>query len=170
MAKRTGKIRCVIYDCDGVLFDSLETNRRLYNDVCASVGRLPLTEEELRYAHIHTVNEAIHFLFRMDPDMKSKALQHLRQVDPREYAPYLKTEPHLRQTLKALGERGIFRAINTNRSTSMKAIMERFNLGPFFDLVITALDVKNPKPHPESIEKIKNIPPAKGGSGICRGF
>jgi phosphoglycolate phosphatase-like HAD superfamily hydrolase len=32
--------------------------------------------------------------------------------------------------------------------------MERFDLWPHFDLVITALDVKNPKPHPESIEKI----------------
>ena len=32
--------------------------------------------------------------------------------------------------------------------------MERFHLWPFFDMVVTALDVKNPKPHPESIEKI----------------
>ena len=32
--------------------------------------------------------------------------------------------------------------------------MERFNLGPYFEMVVTALDVKNPKPHPESIEKI----------------
>jgi len=32
--------------------------------------------------------------------------------------------------------------------------MERFNLWPYFDMVVTALDVKNPKPHPESVEKI----------------
>jgi HAD superfamily hydrolase (TIGR01509 family) len=36
----------------------------------------------------------------------------------------------------------------------MKHIMERFHLWPFFDMVVTALDVKNPKPHPESIEQI----------------
>jgi HAD superfamily hydrolase (TIGR01509 family) len=36
----------------------------------------------------------------------------------------------------------------------MKYIMERFGLWPFFDMVVTALDVKNPKPHPESVEKI----------------
>ncbi len=36
----------------------------------------------------------------------------------------------------------------------MKHILERFNLGPYFDMVVTALDVKNPKPHPESVEKI----------------
>lgn len=36
----------------------------------------------------------------------------------------------------------------------MPYIMERFNLWPYFEMVVTALDVKNPKPHPESIEKI----------------
>jgi HAD superfamily hydrolase (TIGR01509 family) len=56
--------------------------------------------------------------------------------------------------LERLKEKGILRVINTNRTTSMKYIMERYNLWPFFDMVVTALDVKNPKPHPESIEKI----------------
>ena len=36
----------------------------------------------------------------------------------------------------------------------MPILMERFNLWPYFDMVVTALDVKHPKPHPESIEKI----------------
>ena len=53
------KIRCVIYDCDGVLFDSFEANTKLYNDLCAWVGRGPLSEEEMQYVHIHTVFEAI---------------------------------------------------------------------------------------------------------------
>ena len=148
------KTRCVIYDCDGVLFDSFEVNRRFYNYLCASIGRLSLTEPELRYVHTHTVHEAIHFLSVNDPEVARRALALLPQIDPQEYIPYLKMEPHLLQTLRRLKEAGIFRAINTNRSTSMKYIMERFNLWPHFDRVITALDVKNPKPHPESIEKI----------------
>jgi phosphoglycolate phosphatase-like HAD superfamily hydrolase len=36
----------------------------------------------------------------------------------------------------------------------MKYVMEKYNLWPYFEMVVTALDVKNPKPHPESIEKI----------------
>lgn len=148
------KFRCVIYDCDGVLFDSIETNRRLYNHICISVGRPPLTKEELRYAHMHTVFEAIHFIFRNDRSLERKALELLPRIDPKEYIPYLKMEPNLLQTLEILKEKGIFRAINTNRSTSMKYIMDWFDLWPYFDLVITALDVGNPKPDPESIEKI----------------
>jgi len=155
-SKTDWKIRCVIYDCDGVLFDSLEANTRLYNDLCARVGRGSLIEEELGYVHTHTVFEALHFIFGQEDEMEKKALELLRlkEIDLREYVAYLKMEPHLIQTLETLQEKGILRAINTNRTTSMKYIMEKFNLWPYFEMVVTALDVKNPKPHPESIEKI----------------
>ncbi len=148
------KMRCVIYDCDGVLFDSLEANSRLYNDLCALGGRAPLREEELSYVHTHTVFEAVHFIFGKDEDSEKKALEMLKQVDFREYIVHLKMEPHLLQTLGRLKENGILRVVNTNRTTSMPHVMDRFDLWPFFDMVVTALDVKNPKPHPESVEKI----------------
>lgn len=147
-------MRCVIYDCDGVLFDSLEANSRLYNDLCALGGRAPLREEELNYVHTHTVFEAVHFIFGKDEDSEKKALEILKQVDFREYIVHLKMEPHLLQTLGRLKENGILRVVNTNRTTSMPHVMDRFDLWPFFDMVVTALDVKNPKPHPESVEKI----------------
>lgn len=149
-------ILCVIYDCDGVLFDSLESNTKLYNDLCARVGRAPLGQNEVQYVHTHTVFEALHFIFGKENDLEKKALEILKekQVDLKNYVAYLKMEPHLLQALERLKKKGILRAINTNRTTSMKYIMERFNLRPYFEMVVTALDVKNPKPHPESIEKI----------------
>jgi len=154
--KKNWKIRCVIYDCDGVLFDSLEANTKLYNDLCAMVGREPLRENEMQYVHTHTVFEAIHFIFGGKDDLEKKALEILKQkqVDLKNYVEYLKMEPHLFQTLENLKEKGILRAINTNRTTSMPYIMDRFHLWPYFEMVVTALDVENPKPHPESIEKI----------------
>jgi phosphoglycolate phosphatase len=154
--KNPWKVHCVIYDCDGVLFDSFEANTKLYNDLCALVGRGPLREEEMQYVHTHTVFEAIHFIFGKENDLEKKALEMLRerQVDLKNYVKYLKMEPHLIQILEKLKEKEILRVINTNRTTSMEHIMERFNLRPYFEMVVTALDVKNPKPHPESIEKI----------------
>ena len=152
--KAKPKIKCVIYDCDGVLFDSLEANGRLYSDICASLGRPPLTGEELKYIHMHTVYEAIHFISRDDPALEKRALELLKQIDLRNYIPYLKMEPHLLLTLDELAKRGIRRAISTNRTTSMPHVMEKFNLAPYFDMVVTALDVSRPKPHPESVGKI----------------
>ena len=151
---RKWKVRCVIYDCDGVLFDSIEANTKLYNDLCVRVGRFPLREEEMSYVHTRTVYEAIHFIFGKEDSLEKKALELLKQIDLREYIEYLKMEPYLLQMLNLLKAHGILRVINTNRTTSMKHVMERFGLWPFFDMVVTALDVKNPKPHPESIEKI----------------
>lgn len=148
------KIRCVIYDCDGVLFDSIEANKKLYNDLCALVGRGPLNEEEVKYVHMHTVYETIRLIFGKENGLEKKALELLKGIDWRDYIAYLRMEPYLFQILNLLKTNGILRVINTNRTTSMKYIMEHFHLSPFFDMVVTALDVKNPKPHPESIEKI----------------
>jgi HAD superfamily hydrolase (TIGR01509 family) len=126
----------------------------LYNDLCVSVGRPPLREREIPYVHSRTVYEAIRYLFSDDEDLEKKALEQLKKIHLRDYIIHLKMEPHLLETLEWLKKKGIHRAINTNRTTSMPFIMERFNLRPYFDMVVTALDVKHPKPHPESIEKI----------------
>jgi phosphoglycolate phosphatase len=147
-------VRCVIYDCDGVMFDSLEANGRLYNHLAASLGRGPLTGEELNYCHTHTVYDAIHELFKDDPAQEAGALAFLKTVDLKAYIGYLIMEPHLVETLIRLKESGIKTAVCTNRTTTMKHIVERFGLSPYFDMIVTALDVKRPKPDPEAVEMI----------------
>jgi len=147
-------IKCVIYDCDGVMFDSLEANKRLYNYIAVSMDRGELTEEEIMYCHTHTVFESIKYMFK-EPEMQEKALGFLKNnVQLKDFIIYLKIEPNLIETLDILKSKGIKRAISTNRTTTMKHIMERYNLWNYFDMVVTALDVANPKPHPESVEKI----------------
>jgi phosphoglycolate phosphatase-like HAD superfamily hydrolase len=148
------KIRCVIYDCDGVLFDSIEANKKLYNDLCALVGRSPLNEEEVKYVHMHTVYETIRLIFGKGNGLETKALELIKGIDWRDYVTYLRMEPYLLQILNLLKTNGILRVIDTNRTTSMKYIMDHFHLWPFFEMVVTALDVKNPKPHPESVDMI----------------
>ena len=145
-------VTCVIYDCDGVMFDSLEANRQLYNRIAHSMGRPPLSEEELRYCHMNTMGESIRHLFREDLRLEAEALRFLKeQIDFKDFIPYLIMEPHLLGTLSSLRERRIMTAISTNRTTSMPHIVERFRLQPYFDMVVTALDVTRPKPDPESV-------------------
>ncbi len=150
-------LECVIYDCDGVMFDSLDANRRLYNYIARSLGRKELSEEEIMYCHTHTVYESLKYLFRDNPEAEKRAHQFLKDhVNLLDFIPYLKMEPNLLKALQILKEKNVKRAVCTNRTTTMKHIMDRFNLWPYFDLVVTALDVKNPKPHPESVIKILN--------------
>jgi HAD superfamily hydrolase (TIGR01509 family) len=53
-------------------------------------------------------------------------------------------------------------AVATNRSTTIGQVLELFGLKDFFDMVVSSLDVRRPKPHPESLLKILDffhIPP-----------
>lgn len=149
-----GKIDCVIYDCDGVMFDSIEANGKLYNHIAASIGREPLSKDEIYFCHTHTVYESIEHVAGHNRELEAKAREVLKQVDFKDYIIYLKMEPNLLEILSDLKNRGIIRAISTSRTSSMPHIMEMYNLSPYFDMVVTALDVENPKPHPESVEKI----------------
>lgn len=155
MQQKRWEIDCIIYDCDGVLFDSLEANGRLYNHIATSMGRSPLTNDEHRYCHTHTVFESIRYMFPNDEAQERRAVDFLKkEIDFKDFIKYLKMEPNLLETLNILKNMGKKRAISTNRTTSMKYIMEKFNLSPYFDMVVTALDVAKPKPDPESVEKI----------------
>jgi phosphoglycolate phosphatase len=159
MKEKKWKTDCVIYDCDGVLFDSLDQNKRLYNHIALSVGRAPLTDSEALYCHTHTLNESIRHIFNDDENAVQKALAFWKSdINFMDFIGYLKMESHLIETLKTLRDRGIKTAISTNRTNTMEYIMEKFDLNQYFDMVVTALprDVKNPKPHPESVEKILN--------------
>jgi phosphoglycolate phosphatase len=148
-------IRCIVYDCDGVLFDSLHANRTLYNHIALSCGRSSITEDELHFCHINTVKESIRHLFRDDPEREERGIRFLKeQIDFKDYVPYLVMEPHVLETLSAVRDKGLLTAINTNRTTSMPHLMERFDLGRYFDMVVTALDVVKSKPDPESMLKI----------------
>jgi HAD superfamily hydrolase (TIGR01509 family) len=152
---REKQVKCVIYDCDGVLFDSIEANRRLYNHICGAMGRALLTDEELQYCHTHTVFESLHYLFSDDDAAEKKALAFLKnQVDLKQFVEHLIMEPHVLQVLETLRQKKIVTAISTNRTTSMKHVMERFGLWAYFDMVVTALDVERPKPDKESVERI----------------
>jgi len=44
--------------------------------------------------------------------------------------------------------------VATNRSNTIEEVLEQNGLSRFFDIVVSSLDVENPKPHPESVYKI----------------
>jgi HAD superfamily hydrolase (TIGR01509 family) len=62
-------------------------------------------------------------------------------------------EPHLQELLRSLPPQ-IKRAVSTNRAYTITDVLRIHGLEDGFDLVISSLDVKNPKPHPESVQKI----------------
>lgn len=146
-------LKVVVFDCDGVLFDSREANRRYYNHLLVRFGHPPMDGQELEYVHTHNAALSTAHIFRRYPADLEAAETYRRRVDYTPYLRYMRMEPGLVEFLE--GIRGHLKtAISTNRTTTMPAVMERSGLSPYFDLVVTALDVRNPKPHPEALRRI----------------
>jgi HAD superfamily hydrolase (TIGR01509 family) len=142
----------VVFDCDGVMFDSREANRNFYNHILARFGHPPMSEEDVAYVHMHTAEESIRYVFRNRPHVE-EALQYRWEVD---YSPFIRDmvmEPGLREVLACLGvSTGL--AVATNRSNTIDWVLEQHGLTGIFDLVVSSLDVARPKPHPEALFKV----------------
>ena len=152
--KRLKQIKAVIFDCDGVLFDSKQANINFYNSIRAHFGLPPMDKEEEDYVHIHTAHESVDYIFRNAPHLREKAQQYRLNMDYTPFIKYMKMEPGLVQLLDQLKKHGLKLAIATNRSNTIGPVLEYFGLKKFFDMVISSLDVRNIKPHPESLYKI----------------
>jgi phosphoglycolate phosphatase len=144
----------IIFDCDGVLFDSRKANRAYYDHLLNRFGRPSMNETDLDYVHTHTAGESIAYLFP-DPGQREDVLAYNRGLDYSPFILLMELEPGLGDLLQAIRP-AIRTAISTNRSTTIQAILKVFQLESFFDLVVSSLDVRRPKPDPESVYKILN--------------
>jgi phosphoglycolate phosphatase len=144
----------IIFDCDGVLFDSRKANQSFYNHLLEHFGRPLMTEADLSYVHMHTAGESISYLFG-DGHLQDAVQAYSQTLDYTPFIRKMEMEPGLIDFLKTIRPR-IKTAISTNRSTTIGQVLKTFALDGYFDLVISSLDVARPKPDPESVLKIMN--------------
>ena len=145
-------LRAVIFDCDGVMFDSRQANVNFYNHLLARFHLPPMDPEEIDYVHMATGRDSVAHIFRKTPHFEEADAYRL-QMD---YTPFIRDmmiAPGLKELLVRL--RPQFRlAVATNRSNTIQDVLAQNDLTGLFDMVVSSLDVKNPKPHPESVFKI----------------
>ena len=146
------EIKVVIYDCDGVLFDSRRSNYAFYNHILERFGMPPMTDAQARSAYVSTTPEALEMLFSDGPYLE-EALSYAKTVVNDEFVSMMDMEPNLRETLTRLRP-GYGVAIATNRGRSMDQVLRDHHIEDLFDVVVTSYDVTRPKPHPECLYKI----------------
>ncbi|BCS55472.1 HAD family hydrolase [Geobacter sp. SVR] len=154
--KQTNK-RCklLIYDCDGVMLDTLESNYIFYNRVMEHLGRPPLDRSDLKartVLHTYSFENVMEYFFGNDP-CRDSAWSFAKTIHYRDLAPFMSIEDGLIETLDRLKGR-VSLAVCTNRAISMDMIIDDFGLSGYFEYVMTAAKVTNPKPHPEPLLKI----------------
>ncbi len=147
------KIKAVVFDCDGVMFDTARANRKYYNEVLAAFNKPPLNQEQFVNVHMMTVSGAIAYLFSDLEDL-SQVYACLKDIGYHKFIRYMEMEKGLKTLLTALKKNGYIRGIGTNRTNTMEKVLKDFHLESYFEVVVTAAHVKKPKPDPEQLQLI----------------
>jgi HAD superfamily hydrolase (TIGR01509 family) len=136
------------------MFDSRQANVAFYNKILRRFDMPILAEDDTDIVYMYTGEDSVNYLFRDDPRL-AEAQEYRKHVGYDQFIPLMVMEPHLEEVLGTLRER-YHLAVATNRTSSIYTILDLFDLKQYFDLVVCALDVEIPKPHPETALRILN--------------
>lgn len=146
-------LQAVIFDVDGTLVDSVDAYRLAAERAAAPYG-YPVTAEAVREAlngnasfwDLVLAGHADH-----SPEtvarLRAETLSHWPEI----LARHVHAFPGVDETLGRLHGAGLRLGIYTGSSGESFAALERTGLMELFDVVVTAKDVANRKPHPEGI-------------------
>jgi phosphoglycolate phosphatase len=141
-------IELLMFDADGVLFESFESNIAYYNAIFAQVGEPPLDADE----EIKSISYAAADVFKLRARQNLEMLERIqgiaRNLDQQPFFDLLRPPFELRPFMMQLKRRYRL-ALATNRSATVPALVEHLKLADVFDAIASALDKVPPKPAPD---------------------
>jgi len=144
-----GRIRAVIYDCDGVLVDSVESNKAYYNHILGRFGLPELTGSQMDLVLTGTGKGVVEALFEGSPFAQA-AREFQLQLPADIFLDLAKPEPHVHVVLRQV--RAARRtAVATNRGKSLVPLLEMLGMRDLFDVLVSSNDVTRNKPDPECL-------------------
>lgn len=149
--------KILVYDCDGVLFNSTKSIIAYYDYVFDKFGLERIdwsVEDNLRTAMMNTSREIILAFTSEDNRLSDEMLTFAAQTNFRKFLPLMEPNPQIYETLEKLQTEGYTLTVCTNRGISLEYLLDHFDMGNFFAYTVTASDVANPKPNPEGLFKI----------------
>ncbi len=147
-------LKLIIFDCDGVMFDSRQANQEYYNHILAHFSKPAMDEEELNFVHMNNVNASISHIFRHYPDHNMEEVNTYRSgLNYATFFKFMNMEEDLIEFLDVVKEKYSL-AISTNRTNTMTPLLQAFKLESYFGKVMTAENAKRPKPAPDALYEI----------------
>ena len=141
-------IEFVMFDADGVLFDSIESNIAYYNAIFAKLGEPALDQQE----EIRSISYAAEEMFIARARGDAAKLESMRAIaralDSATFFDMLKPPLELRPFMMGLRTRYRL-GLATNRSATVPALVEHLKLSDVFHAVASVLDRVAPKPAPD---------------------
>ena len=135
-ADRLAGILGVVFDCDGVLVDSLEANKFYYNWFRERFNLPPMNAEEERYTHIQNVYNS---LKRIVPEGRlDEGHGPARGVRLPAGAPAHPTPSRASSTCSSCcGTMGVRMAVNTSRTNTTELLLDHLGMNGFFMPVVS---------------------------------
>lgn len=140
----------MIFDLDGVLFDSFDSNVAFYDQIMKRMGKPPVPEHLKDVVHRESIHGSLKALIGDGPDYK-EALAYCKMLDFGPFVKKLKLFPDVHQTLEQLANT-VRLAVATNRIGSTIPALRHLDLARFFELVVTPADAGASKPDAKIME------------------
>lgn len=147
-------LKLVVFDCDGVMFDSKNLNKYFYNYLLQHYDFQPMSVADLEYVHSHNVIDSVAHIFRNTPEIPLEEIHTFRMsLNYSDFLQYMTMEKDLISFLDSIkGKYDL--AISTNRSDTMNTILETFGLTGYFGKVMTSANARKSKPAPDAMFEI----------------
>jgi len=143
-------ISAVIFDCDGVLFDSWRANVAFYNAILERLGLPSMNDEWERHAHTMATSQLFEAMFANDSELRDLARSTARQIDYGPFYELMEPVEGLHDVLASLQQ--TYRlAMASNRSRTAKGVVFRFRLEAYLLHTVGVGDGIRPKPHPDML-------------------
>jgi len=156
-------IELVIFDADGVLFDSSESNIAYYNAIFDAIGEAPLSPAEEIASYSYATSTVFAERAQGDHDRIARMVEAARVLDNDPFLKMLRPPLELRPFMTEL-KKEYRLALATNRSGTVPALIEHLKLEGIFDAVASARDRVRPKPAPD----ILNLCLERAGASASR--
>ena len=150
----TNGLAGVIFDCDGVIVDSRESNTVFYNRVLEHFNLPPMTPEQEKFCFMATAMQAL--LHIVPPHLHKQISYVTNEVVNyhRDIMPMLRLQPGFVDFIDYLRDKQVRMAVHTNRRLEgIQTVLDIFGLPSYFDPVVAA-DTAAPKPSPEGALRI----------------
>jgi phosphoglycolate phosphatase len=141
-------IDLVMFDADGVLFDSDRSNVAYYNAIFAQMNEAPLDALEEVRAISYAAAQVFEDRAGGDAAKLQRMHQLARDLDPAPFLRLLRPPFVLRPFMIELRRRYKL-ALATNRSATVPALVDHLELADIFDAIASARDQVRPKPAPD---------------------
>ncbi len=149
--KQKERIKAILFDLDGVLIDSYLAWYHQFNDTLKYFGHKPISEKVFRKHWGQSTEDDVRIFM---PERTVDEVRKYFENHYHEYMDYLQINNETKNVLRKLAKMKLKIGCVTNSHRNIvKKILVNKRINNFFQILITADDVKRPKPAPDMLLK-----------------